>query len=198
MATTSPYRMLARLTASALATGLALTFVAPALAADSPSLGSVQLCEGTGDRVHARCITDAIKTLKEIEHDYSEWEDDEIAAWKAAHRDMGIGPDYQSALRAFLTEMRTKRTAFRKDVQEFRKAFFAEQKAKRKENTATQEPTAPAVPAITASRRKAAEAICGEEDDDGAFRICMRVQLRRNTQDVSKRSRTNTRVIQQQ
>lgn len=151
-------------------------------------------CEGSEGKARARCITDALKAWKVLERDYDQAEDDEVAAWKAEHATMGIGADYQKALRTFLGEVHARRKAFRAQLNAFRKSFFAEQVAKRKEGDGRKETEEK----LEKSTYEAAKKLCGLPDDDGAYRMCMRIQLRKKTPNVDRRSRTNEKVIRQQ
>lgn len=192
--------MITRLTASALALSLFASTLPMALAEDTSSTTSISVkaptevpCEGTGGKNRARCITDALKAWKELDHDYNKEEDVVIAAWKAEHAHMGIGSDYQTALRTFLNDMRAQRKEFQKQLQAFRKAFFAEQKTKREEGDGR----SPGVK-LEKTTLEAAAAICGPEDDDGAYRLCMRLQLRKKPVNVDRRSRTSPRLQKQE
>ncbi len=185
-----------RLVSAAIALSL-LAPSLPAIAATSDfALPSELPCQGTSDRVRARCITDALKTWKEMEHDYDMEEDDRIDAWKTEHALMGVGPDYQKALRDFLNQVRAERKEFTSQLQAFRKEFFAEQKKIRmNEGTATTpakpKPT-PKAPAMTIEEAKAK---CGPEDDDGIYRTCMRMQLRGIPASVGRRSRSSNALL---
>lgn len=165
---------------------------APAFAAEL-SAPSELPCEGTEGKARARCITDALKAWKELERDYNQDERAAVAAWKAEHAHMGIGADYQTALRVFLKETRERRKEFQAQILAFRKAFFAEQKAKLKEGDGRKATEVK----LEKATLDAAKSVCGEEDDDGAYRICMRIQLRKQNANVDKRSRTNSKVIHQ-
>ncbi len=188
--------MITRLTASALALSL-FASAAPVAFADETATGfAVQAptevpCEGTSGKSRARCITDALKAWKELERDYNDAEDAVITQWKADHAHMGIGSDYQKALRAFLVEMRAKRKEFQRQLQDFRKAFFAEQKTKRDEGDgrkATEK-------RLDKATLDAANAKCGPVDDDGKYRTCMRQLLRGVPANVGKRSRSSTKLL---
>lgn len=188
-----------------IATTLTLSMLAstmPAIAAEVAStaveLPSELPCEGKNGKDRARCITDALKAWKVLEDEYNDAEDEVVDAWKKEHANMGIGADYQTALRTFLTDMRNARKEFRAQLQEFRKVFFAEQKAKLKAGNTSSSSSSKAVqPKLEKSTLDAAKAKCGVEDDDGAFRLCMRLQLRKHTTNATKRSRTNSEVIHQ-
>jgi hypothetical protein len=172
---------------------IALSLLAPSLpahAADA-ALPAELPCGGTSDRARARCITDALKGWKELEHDYDEQEDDDVAAWKTEHVGMGVGSDYQKALRVFLGEVRAKRKAFDAQLREFRKAFFDEQKKSRSTGGTTVRKPARA-PAMTIDE---ASAKCGPVDDDGLYRTCMRQLLRGVPASVTNRSRSNTKLL---
>lgn len=191
--------MVARFTASILALSM-FASVAPAFAEDATTttvpIIMVQAptdipCKDTDGKDRARCITDALKAWKSLEHEYDEQEDDEIAAWKKEHSDMGIGSDYQKALRDFLNDVRMRRKEFDKQLNAFRKEFFNEQKVKRDAGDGRK-----------ATEKKLekvdlddASDVCGTPDDDGRYRICMRIQLRKTNASVDKRSRTNSKVI---
>jgi hypothetical protein len=179
-----------RLVSAALVVSLLAPSV-PAFAADAVEAPTSLPCQDTSDRAHARCITDALKAWKALEHDYDEQEDDEIAAWKQEHADMGIGSDYQKALRDFLNDVRLRRKEFDTQLNTFRKAFFNEQKVKR----STGDGRKATEKKLEKADLNAADAICGTPDDDGEYRICMRIQLRKKAANVDKRSRTNSRVI---
>lgn len=181
---------------SALLTLSLLASSMPAIAADTTNdvaAPSALPCEGSAGKARARCITDALKAWKILEHDYSEAEDDEIAAWKAEHAAMGAGSDYQKLLRDFLNGVHARRKEFRIQLTEFRKAFFAEQTAKREEGDGRKGTEVK----LEKSALDAAKAICGVPDDDGAYRLCMRIQLRTKTENVDRRSRTNSKVMRQ-
>ncbi len=163
---------------------------APAFAAeDVIALPSELPCEGTQGKSRARCITDALKTWKEMEKDYDDEEDDVIAAWKAEHAQMGVGSDYQRALHTFLNDVRAQRKEFRAQLNAFRKAFFAEQKIQREKGSV------PAAESLTSKDDfDAAKAKCGEEDDDGLYRTCIRHILRLKRSSITNRSRTSPRL----
>lgn len=177
---------------------LALSLLAPSLPAfaeDAPAAtvaAPTELpCGGTSGKARARCITDALKAWKELEHDYDEDEDARVAAWKADHSQMGVGSDYQKALRDFLNLVHADRKAFQKQLQDFRKAFFAEQKTKRDEGDGRK---ATGVK-LEKATLEAAQAKCGPVDDDGLYRTCMRQLLRGVPSSVTKRSRTSTKLL---
>lgn len=180
--------MLHRLTASAIALSLFASTVPVAFAVEAPT----ELpCGETSGRSRARCITDALKAWKELERDYNEEEDDIIAQWKADHAHMGVGTDYQKALRTFLTETRAKRKEFQKQLHAFRKEFFAEQKTKRKEGDG-RKATEQKLDKETLER---AGSQCGPVDDDGKYRTCMRHLLRGVPANSGRRSRTSTKLL---
>ena len=186
--------MVSRLTASALALSMFASTLPVAMAADAVTTIEAPTkipCEGTNGKDRARCITDALKAWKELERDFNDIEDDIIAQWKADHSNMGVGSDYQKALRTFLGEMRAKRKAFQKQLNEFRKTFFQEQKAKRDEGDGRKATEVK----LEKTTLEAAKAICGPEDDDGAYRLCMRQQLRKKPGNVDRRSRTSTKLL---
>lgn len=189
--------MMRRLSSAILALSL-LAPSLPAMAAEDIDGFTVEApkelpCGGTSDRARARCITDALKTWKELEHDYDQEEDDVVAAWKAEHAHMGIGPEYQKALRDFLNAVHQRRKDFDKQLQAFRKAFFDEQKKARSNagSTSTAKPK-PAGPAMTIEEAKAK---CGPEDDDGLYRTCMRQLMRGVPGSVAKRSRSSNALL---
>lgn len=179
---------------------LALSLLAPslpAMAADDIEGFTVEApsklpCEGKSDRARARCITDALKTWKELEHDYDQEEDDVVDEWKAEHAHMGIGSDYQKALRDFLNAVHQRRKDFAKQLQAFRKAFFDEQKKIRETGGTTTTKPKQAGPAMTIEEAKAK---CGPEDDDGLYRTCMRQLLRGVPSSVTKRSRSSNALL---
>lgn len=189
--------MTARLAASALVLAL-FASTAPVAAAEDASSTDIGItaptelpCAGTGGRNRARCITDALKSWKELLHDYDEAEDDIIARWKADHARMGIGSDYQKALRAFLSDMRAQRKEFQKQLQEFRKEFFDKQKEKREEGDgrkATEKK-------LDKATLEDARAQCGPVDDDGKYRTCMRHLLRGVPASAARRSRSSTKLL---
>ncbi len=170
----------------------------PAFAEDAPAAtvtAPTELpCGGTSGKARARCITDALKAWKELEHDFDEDEDDRVTAWKNEHADMGVGSDYQKALRDFLNLVHKDRKEFQKQLQAFRKSFFAEQKKiLMNGGTTTAKPKpAPKLPAMTIEEAKAK---CGPEDDDGLYRTCMRQLLRGVPSSVTKRSRSSNALI---
>ena len=170
-------RLMRRLASAVLALSL-LGSSLPAVAAETETTivaPTLELpCGGTTGTSRARCITDAIKTWKELEHDYDQDEDDAMDAWKDAHSYMGIGPDYQKALRDYLGQVQKERKAFKKQLLEFRKAFFAEQKTHREKGDGRK---ATGVK-LEKATLEAAKAKCGPEDDDGLYRTCMRQLLR--------------------
>jgi|GEM_PF-5610347 len=176
-------------------TALVLALLAPSAPAFAAELSapSELPCEGAEGKARARCITDALKAWKGLEHDYDQNEDDEVDAWKADHAHMGIGSDYQIALRTFLKDVRERRKEFAAQILAFRKTFFAEQKAKLKQGDGRKATEVK----LEKATLDAAKAVCGIEDDDGAYRLCMRIQLRKKTVNVDKRSRTNSKVIHQ-
>ncbi len=183
--------MINRIVSAVLSLSL-LASAAPAFAAeDVITLPSKLPCEGVAGTSRARCITDALKTWKEMEKDYDDEEDDIIDQWKADHSTMGIGSDYQTALRTFLNDMRTKRKEFDKQLNAFRKEFFAEQKTERLKGSV------PAAESLTSKDDfAAAKAKCGKEDDDGLYRTCVRQILRLKRSSVTNRSRTSPRLQQ--
>lgn len=162
----------------------------PAFAADVAAPSSLP-CEGTEGKARARCITDALKAWKELEHDYAQDEDDEVAAWKAEHANMGIGADYQTALRTFLNDVHARRKEFSKQLNAFRKTFFDEQKNKRSEGDGRKATEVK----LEKATLEAAKAKCGPEDDDGLYRICMRQLLRGVPASVAKRSRSSNALL---
>lgn len=179
---------------------IALSLLAPslpAMAATSDYTLPTELpCQGTSDRARARCITDALKTWKEVEHDYNMEEDDRIDAWKAEHSQMGVGPDYQKALRDFLNKVRAERKEFAKQLQAFRKEFFAEQKKVRmNEGTATTPAKLKPTPKAPAMSIEDAKAKCGPEDDDGIYRTCIRMHIRGIPASVGRRSRSSNALL---
>lgn len=180
-----------RFLSSVLAASL-LASAAPAFAA-TPELPTELPCQGTADRARARCITDALKSWKAIEEAYDDAEDELVAEWKAEHASMGVGPEYQTALRKFLSDAHARRKEFAKQLNEFRKAFFAEQKTKREEGDGRKATETK----LDKKTLDSANSACGVPDDDGAYRICMRIQLRKKAANVDKRSRTNSSVIRQ-
>jgi hypothetical protein len=179
-----------RLVSAALVVSLLVPSL-PAFAADAVEAPASLPCQDTSDRAHARCITDALKAWKSLEHEYDEQEDDEIAAWKKEHAEMGIGSDYQKALRDFLNDVRLRRKEFDTQLNTFRKAFFNEQKTKR----STGDGRKATEKKLEKVDLDAAKNVCGTPDDDGEYRICMRIQLRKKAANVDNRSRTNSRVI---
>lgn len=167
----------------------------PAMAADTTiELPATLPCGGTTGKTRARCITDALKTWKEMEHDYDQEEDDRVDAWKTEHAHMGVGSDYQKLLRDFLNQVHKERREFAKQLQAFRKEFFAEQKAALKKNNTAPKPTEDAKKLQKATLEEA-KAKCGPEDDDGLFRTCMRQLLRGVPANVSKRSRSSNALL---
>lgn len=169
----------------------------PAFASETAGgLPSELPCQGTSDRARARCITDALKTWKELEHDFDMDEDDRVDAWKAEHAHMGVGPDYQKALRDFLNEVHADRKEFEKQLLVFRKAFFAEQKKVRMNQGTSTTPAkpkpTPKAPAMTVDEAKAK---CGPEDDDGLYRTCMRQLLRGVPASAARRSRSSNALL---
>ncbi len=182
---------------SALLTLSLLAPALPAVAAENIDGFTVEApaklpCEGTSDRARARCITDALKTWKELEHDYDQEEDDVVAAWKQEHSTMGIGSDYQKALRDFLNAVHQRRKDFDKQLQAFRKAFFDEQKKVRENTGSTATAKPKPAPAMTIDEAKAK---CGPEDDDGLFRTCVRQLMRGVPGSVTKRSRSANALL---
>lgn len=174
---------------------IALSLLAPSLpamaATSAITLPTELPCGGTTGKSRARCITDALKTWKEMEHDYDMEEDDRIDAWKAEHALMGVGADYQKALRDFLNQVRAERKEFAKQLQMFRKEFFAEQKVEREKGDgrkATEKK-------LDKATLEAAKAKCGPEDDDGLYRTCMRQLLRGVPASVTKRSRSSNALL---
>lgn len=168
----------------------------PAFAADQIEAPTELPCAGTSGKSRARCITDALKTWKELEHDYDEQEDERIAAWKAEHADMGMGADYQKLLRDFLNQVHAERKAFRTQLQAFQKAFFDEQKSARKGDVKTVTPEQKAEQKkLDKTTLEAAKEKCGPEDDDGLYRTCMRQLLRGVPGNIGKRSRTSTKLL---
>lgn len=177
---------------------IALSLLAPSLPAmaatsDVTALPTELPCGGTKGKMRARCITDALKTWKEMEHDYDQEEDDRVDAWKAEHALMGVGADYQKLLRDFLNQVHAERKEFAKQLQAFRKEFFAEQKKVREnaDGTTVAKPT-PKAPAMTIEQ---ANAKCGPVDDDGLYRTCVRQLMRGVPASVTKRSRSNGGLI---
>lgn len=189
--------MVRRLTSALVALSLLGTSV-PALAAETDAIieAPTELpCGGTTGKSRARCITDALKTWKELEHDYDEEEEDRVAAWKKEHAHMGVSSEYQKMLRDFLNGVRNERKEFRAQLQAFRKAFFAEQKEARESGrSVAPKPTKPAPlgPTMTVEE---ASAKCGPVDDDGRYRTCMRQLLRGVPANAARRSRTNTNIL---
>ena len=149
-------------------------------------------CEGTSGKNRARCITDALKAWKELEHDYDEAEDERVKAWKDEHAGMGVGSDYQKLLREFLNQVHKDRKEFRKQLQAFRKEFFDEQKAKLNEGSRK---TTEKDKNLEKSKLEAAKKVCGVPDDDGLYRTCIRQQLRGIPSSVTKRSRSSNALI---
>ena len=164
----------------------------PVVAADT-GLPSELPCQGTSDRARARCITDALKSWKELEHDYDEDEDARIAAWKQEHAWMGVSNEYQKMLRDFLDQVKKDRQELRAQLQAFRKAFFNEQKNVRTSSSSStsSKPTAK-TPTMTMAEAKAK---CGPEDDDGLYRTCVRQLMRGVPSSVTKRSRSTNALI---
>ena len=187
-----------RLLTSALVAFALLAPALPAAAAEAIDGFTVEAptelpCGGTSDRARARCITDALKAWKELEHDYNDEEDAIVDAWKSEHSTMGVGSDYQKALRDFLNQIHDQRKEFQKQLQAFRKEFFAEQKDVRMNAGPSAKPKpAPKLPAMTVEEAKAK---CGPEDDDGLYRTCMRQLLRGVPSSVTKRSRSSNALL---
>lgn len=173
--------------------------VGPASAADAPSVtitAPTEIpCGGTSGKARARCITDAIKTWKEMEEAYDKQEDEIVKQWKAEHADMGVGSEYQKALRDFLAGLHAQRKEFRAQLQAFRKEFFAAQKEILMNNP--EEPVAKPAPKVPAMSIEDAKAKCGPEDDDGRYRTCMRQLLRGVPASAARRSRSNTKILRQ-
>lgn len=189
--------MMKRLAASTLTLALSASML-PVAFADETTYVDVQApsthaCEKTSGRSRARCITDAMKTWKQLDRDYNAEEKKVVAEWKAEHAHMGIGADYQKALRTFLSDLRRQRKEFQKQMLEFRKAFFDKQEAKREEGDGRKATEVK----LEKSTLEAAKAICGPEDDDGAYRLCMRIQLRKKPVNVDLRSRTSTKLLKE-
>lgn len=191
--------MMQRLTAAALTLSL-LAPALPAIAADETipvievSLPSELTCQGKEARARASCITDTLKKLKKLEHEYDMQEDDAVEAWRDAHKDMGVSPEYQRLLRAYHAGLLKNRRAFRARLLALQKAFFAQQKEKRTAGGGSSSSSASSVTPMDSAEYERAKARCGEEDDDGAYRICMRLQLRIRAQNVDRRSQKPVNV----
>ncbi len=149
-------------------------------------------CAGQEARRRASCITDTLKKLKRISEQYDQKEDDVVEAWRKANAHLGISPEYQKGLRVFHQELLTKRKAFNVRVLALQKAFYNQQKEKRIQG-AVQKPTN--TKTLDAATFEAAKAKCGEEDDDGAYRMCLRLQLRIRPTNVDRRSRSSTKLL---
>ncbi len=173
---------LSRIIASASVAAVCLTSAAPALAATSDDILAEQkafkaadLCTGRNERDQGRCIGDAIKRMKTLLKDFNDALSEERAAWYKENAALGTGSEYQTALRAYLDSINTKRKQFRQQQQEIEKMFYAERKTVR-ENAPAEKKTY--TRKITSADMEEAKKKCAKQSDASGLRICLRQQLK--------------------
>lgn len=180
--------MHARILASSVLAALAFSTVAPAFAEEAApeTLDSLMAslsdlsCEGKQGRAVGQCITDVLKRIKTIEHDFSEEYKAEVAAWRKEHDGDGISEEYTLALKAFNDGMQAKRKAFQEQVIVVRKAFFDQVSLQRVQkgevNTKGSQP-------LKTSDEQDLLKQCSEKfaSDQDAERVCLRNIIQRKS-----------------
>jgi hypothetical protein len=173
---------LSRIIASVSVAAACFSAAAPALAATSDDFLAEQkafkasdLCEGRNQRDQGRCIGDAIKHMKALLKDFNDALAEERAQWYKDNSNLGATTEYQTLLRAYLTEISAKRKLFRDQQKEIEKLFFSERKTVR-ENTLTEKTTY--TRKITSADMDAAKEKCAKQTDSSGLRVCLRQQLK--------------------
>lgn len=135
-------------------------------------------CEGKEGREIGRCITDVLKRIKAIEHNFSLWYKAEVAAWRKAHDGDGISEEYTLALKAFNDMMQEKRKYFQEQVRNVRKAFFDQQTIVRVQKG---EVNTKGSKLLTTAEVQELLKQCNEKfaSDQDAERVCLRNMIQR-------------------
>jgi hypothetical protein len=165
-----------RLVSAALAASLLLNAV-PVMAAsltvnDSGAIATKEPCSDLTGRARGACITDTLKNWNRIQYDFNKAIEAKIKVWLDDHASMGVTDEYRAALNEFRASIAAERAAFRSQLQEWRKKFFAEQKAR----TGTTESASMTKPLSTMSIEEAS-AQC-TNNDGGARRQCILLKLK--------------------
>jgi len=180
--------MHARILASSVLAALAFSTVAPAFAEEATpeTLDSLMAslsdlsCEGKQGRAVGQCITDVLKRIKAIEHDFSVEYKAEVAAWRKEHDGDGISTEYTLALKAFNDGMQAKRKAFQERVVVVRKAFFDQITLQRVQKG---EVNTKGSQTLTSSDEQELLKQCSEKfaSDQDAERVCLRNIIQRKS-----------------
>lgn len=186
--------MRARLIASSALAVLSFSSFSVAFAEETPmtidtlaeSLKNLSCAEKQGKAI-GTCISDVLKRIKTIEHDFALQYKEDVKVWRAAHDGEGISKEYTVAQKQFNDMMQEKRRVFQEQVRLIRKAFFDQQNLQRVQKGEVN--TKGSQELTTSSETDARKACVSWDNDEDEVRVCLRNALQRKAA-VDKRLQT--------